>query len=142
MTEAVIMTPAEDLPPEIVVQVLLLDGEIFQLGASVPGTDAVGAEGPEGQLIPELVGKQAIKVIGMFHFNGGIEVFGSPVPGSRNDQEKKGWILSLPGHTIKRVVTMARFDTFNALLQEAREGYPDDEEEPDEPPSLNGAAHP
>jgi hypothetical protein len=120
--------PAEEPPAPKVFTVALVDGSIWQLGESVPGTDETGALDASGNLDVGKLGKQAIKVLAMHEQgDGSVKVYGMPVPGSNYDEQKTAFVITLSSHTIRSVVTAARFDVWHELLED--EEFEDDEEE-------------
>jgi hypothetical protein len=95
-----------DPPPEpMIFTVLVLGGEIWQIGGDVPGVEGGG-----------------LKIVSMIEDDeGAIVAFAVPVPGSPLDKQQAGAIFKLKPLTVARTMTLARADTFRYLQGELRD---------------------
>jgi hypothetical protein len=130
-------TPAQSSsqpePPKVFA-VSLVTGEIWQLGRPVPGTDQTRSVGSDGQEIVQSEGSQTLIVRQMFvNGDGSVDVYALPVPGSAFDKQQTGAIFTLYPLTIQRVLTVARFDVWKDMLEDAQLAELDDGEDPEDP---------
>jgi hypothetical protein len=134
-------------PPPKLFAVALCDGEMWQLGQVVPGSDLTKKfDIATKQEVPGTEGSQAMIIMDMIQNEDmSVEVFALPVPGSELDNQKTGAVLMLYPLTIRRTMTLARFDVWKEMVAEANAPDDDEEEEEEEEeevpalPSANGA---
>jgi hypothetical protein len=130
-------------PPPKLFAVSLVTGEIWQLGAPVPGSELTRSRGQNGQELEGTEGQQALIIMEMFpNDDGSIEVYASPVPGSAFDRQQTGAIFAIYPLTIARTLTVARFDVWKEMLTEAQEEALDDGEDPDPDPDPDLPSNP
>lgn len=139
--------PAEDVPEPKIFQVILKLNVTWQLGQAVPGSELIGVSQEAATALgttPEaLIGRNAITIVGMFRREDGrIDVYGKPVAGSSFDEAKQAFIMTLYPDTILNIVSLARVDVWQDLLDDANEAgaeWFDREElepEPEEPEEI------
>jgi hypothetical protein len=146
------VAPDEDVPEPKIFQAILKTGVTWQLGQAVPGSDMIGVQVDDRGVPVDAtsVGKNAIRIVGMFRREDGrVDVFGKPVAGSSFEEAKQAFIMTLYPDTILNIVSLARQDVWEDLLEEATEAgaewfdrEPILEPEPEEPEALEPAAKP
>jgi hypothetical protein len=146
--------PDPNRPPPKLFTVALVDGEMWQLGGWVPGSDATLSRGTDpndpvtyGKEIEGTAGRQALRIVDMIpNEDASVDVYAVPVPGSEFERQQTAIVITLYPLTIRRTLTIAKFNVWQEMLEEANAPDDDDDDdlEPDEPeagslPVANGA---
>lgn len=111
---------------------------IWKVGSPVPLPGPT--PGPGEVQLPD----NTTQIMRMFLIDGIVEVFALPVPGSELDQIKQGMVFKIMPLSIRTIMSIARFDHWQELMDEAAEAedYEEGEEEEDEEEdSPEQAAH-
>jgi len=140
-------------PPPKLLTVTLVNGEMWTLGGFVPGSELELTRGTDptnpstyGRAIEGTAGQQAFRIMDMIpNEDTSVDVYAAPVPGSEFDRQQTGIIITHYPNMIQRTLTIAKFDVWKMMLEDANAPDDDDDDElPEEPeagelPIANGA---
>jgi hypothetical protein len=141
-------------PPPKLFTVALVNGEMWQLGGFVPGSETTLSRGTDpnnpatyGKEIEGTAGHQALRIVDMIpNEDASVDVYAVPVPGSEFERQQTAVIITHYPHTVQRTLTIAKFNVWQAMLEEANTPDDDDDDDDDdlEPdtgtsPAANGA---
>lgn len=119
--------PAGEPPPPVVISVSTHTGEVWQMGQPPPQ--------PAGAAADKALAESVIGKIIPFE-DGTVKIYAFPQPGSELDKQATAMEFTLYPLTINRILTLARFDTIQLLIDEAEREEEEDDDEPEDPEEL------